>query len=240
MEDRIDAVGTAIPVITEDSPREELLDYIRALEHRLECDREHAVRVGEDGELSSVEVELGQEERVEAILGGLDGIGCRDATNAVLEDQARRGAGRTLALEAALGQIADLCPATADMSTAHEMAEIAGQALEGQGGCLEGLLAAVMLRSRFDGVVAAEEEVRGAVEAAGPAATHETALGAIGGLVRKYRPQRRDEPPLVTRIRETLFGSAVAAHAERMAALGAGLAPEEVAKIAIHDREEAE
>jgi hypothetical protein len=83
-----------IPVISENSPREELMTYIRILEARLEIDHvwEHDPDHKLEGERSDilkslVRRENSQERRVETLKSGFDGIGCRDIGRAVSRER---------------------------------------------------------------------------------------------------------------------------------------------------------
>ncbi|MCE6959257.1 hypothetical protein LAZ40_09350 [Cereibacter sphaeroides] len=83
-----------IPVISEESSREDLLRYIRILEERLEISHVYvhdpeAADDGEDGARSGSGLRLGlrkkvldQAERVDMLRRGMDGIACRDIERA--------------------------------------------------------------------------------------------------------------------------------------------------------------
>lgn len=80
-----------LQIITEETSRDDLLRHIAALERRLECDRiyvmDETIPRTPENPSRTREVQLNPEDRVRMIRNGTDGIGCRDLTIALIEEQ---------------------------------------------------------------------------------------------------------------------------------------------------------
>jgi hypothetical protein len=74
-----------IPVINQESPREDLMVYIRALEARLQID--HVFKLQEDENGERERLELDQDDRVSLLVGEADKVGCQAETIAHLDQQ---------------------------------------------------------------------------------------------------------------------------------------------------------
>jgi len=83
-----------IPVITASSPHDELIRYIRILEARLEIDRIYVFEPDNPASdhLGLVCRSLRQEERVGMLTENMDGIACRELSEALLRREIEGGA----------------------------------------------------------------------------------------------------------------------------------------------------
>ena len=116
-----------IPVITDDSPREDLLIYIRLLEARLQIDAYNRVLPGP--EAARERVELDQEERVMLLLGGHDKVGNQALTITHMDEQNDLLRGHRNALRGAMAAIEALAFQHPENQVAAGLGKIAAGAL---------------------------------------------------------------------------------------------------------------
>lgn len=113
---------------------------------------------------------------------------------------------RLARLEAALLAILDQCPATAELTVAHDMAHIATQALDGDVSHLEEIVSAALSRGWIDGFSHARDDVA-AVRIKIGAGEMPIPLLTAGLDVTLERLKTQDTPPvpIIERVRERLI-----------------------------------
>jgi len=172
--------------ITETSSKAEMLAYIDRLESRLETRAMPGPRGVEDGGVISETVHLSPEERARTVDTDLDGVGARNATTCGQNEVFDRQSLRIAELEQVLTRIAALAPATTDMRSEHEMADLAAQGLEGGLGALEFVGEAVARRAYRHGLNSAMRMI--------PEDTHSRDLLAYrGALAAEINRRDRDD-----------------------------------------------
>jgi hypothetical protein len=116
-----------VPFITDQSPREELMAYIRRLEIRLDLDGHWFVETDGEGRHW---IEHDQAERVEVLLSEFDRVGCQAETIAHLDEQNDGLRSQRNALLGAVTAIEALAHLHPENAVARSLGRIAAGALQ--------------------------------------------------------------------------------------------------------------